>query len=190
MSRWASTASRASQTAEELSVAQEKILADEVGTPVEPHPMKNLINRSVPGRVLAGVVMSGLTIALIVAGVGFKAIDPRLLLKLMLPVALIAIVLVTVYSPSARAAWGRRCLIDGIVSFALAVASVQVRGQPLWPTDPRYEHALDQGIRWWLKHEIWTAATYFVGTIIVAGVLFALSYWLLRSPHVRHRDTH
>ena len=108
----------------------------------------------------------------------------------MLPVALIAIVLVTVFSPSSRAAWGRLCLIDGIVSFALAVASVQVRGQPLWPTDPGCEHALDRGIRWWLKHEIWTAATYFGGTIIVAAVLFALSYWLLRSPHARHRGAH
>ena len=91
----------------------EKILADEVSTPVEPHPMKNLIDRSVPGRAFAGVVMSGLTLALIVAGVGYKVIDPRLLLKLMLPVALIAIVLVTVYSPSAWAAWGRLCLSMG-----------------------------------------------------------------------------
>jgi hypothetical protein len=49
----------------------------------------------------------------------------------MLPLALIAIVLVTVFSPSARAVWGRLCLIDAMVSFALAVASLQVRGQPL-----------------------------------------------------------
>jgi hypothetical protein len=179
-----------SRTAGEVSVAPEKILADDVSTPVEPHAVRNPSDRSLSDRVRAGLVMSGLTLALMAMGLGYEPADHRLPAELMLPAALIATIVVAVFSSSARAAWGRLCLINGMVSVALGAASVQVRGQPLWPTDPGYEYALDQGTRWWLKHEIWTGATYFGGTIIVAAVLFALSYWLLRSPHARHRGAH
>jgi hypothetical protein len=171
-------------------VAPEKILADDVSTPVEPHAVRNPSDRSVSDRVRAGLVMSGLTLALMAMGLGYEPADYRLPAELMLPAALIATILVAVFSSNVRAAWGRLCLINRIVSVALGAASVQVRGQPLWPTDPGYEHALDQGIHWWLKHGVGTAATYLCSAIVVAAVLFALSYWLLRSPHARHRGVH
>jgi hypothetical protein len=56
--------------------------------------------------------------------------------------------------------------------------------------DPGYEHALDQAMQWWLGHVISIAAAYFSGAIVAAATSFALSYWLLRSPHGRHRDAH
>jgi hypothetical protein len=110
--------------------------------------------------------------------------------QLILPVAMIATVLVVSLSSTARATWGQLCLINGIMSIALAVVSVLGRAQPLWPTDPGYERALEQAIQWWLGHVISTAAAYFSGALVVAAVLFAVSDWLLRSPHGPHRDAH
>jgi hypothetical protein len=45
-------------------------------------------------------------------------------------------------------------------------------------------------MQWWLRHLVATAAAYFGGAAVVAVVLFALGYWLLRSPHGRHRDAY
>ena len=151
---------------------------------------RNLSRPQVLGRVLAGFVMGGLTLGLIGLAVAIGPMAALLLVQLILPVAMIATVLVVSLASTARAAWGRLCLINGIMSIALAAASVQCRGQPLWPTDPGYERALDQAIQWWVGHVIWSAAAYFGGAIFVATVLFALSYWLLRSPHGLHRHAH
>src|SRR6516162_4213640 len=148
----------------------------------------NVTDRPILGRVLAGLVMGGLTLGLIGLAVAIGRIAALLLVQLILPVAMIATVLIVSLASTARAAWGRMCLINGIMSIALAAASVQGRGQPLWLTDPGYERALDQAIQWWLGHLVSTAAAYFAGAIVIAAVLFALSYWLLRSPHRRHRD--
>jgi hypothetical protein len=151
---------------------------------------KKLARPQVFGRILAGFLMGGLTLALIGLAVAMGPMAALLLVQLIFPVAMIATVLVVSLSSTVRAAWGRLCLINGIISIALAATSVQGRGQPLWPTDPGYERALDQSIQWWLGHVISTAAAYFSGAIVVAAVLFALSYWLLRSPDGRHRDAH
>lgn len=152
--------------------------------------MRNVAQPPVLGRILAGFFMAGLTLALIGLAAAAGPTAALLLVELVLPVAMIATVLVVSLSSTTRAAWGRLCLINGILSIALATASVQGRGQPLWPTDPGYERVLDQAIQWWLVHLIWTTAAYFGATIIVAAVLFALSYWLLRSSHGRHRGAH
>ena len=149
----------------------------------------NVTDRPILGRVLAGLVMGGLTLGLIGLAVAIGPIAALLLVQLILPVAMIATVLIVSLASTARAAWGRLCLINGIMSIALAAASVQGQGQPLWPTDPGYERALDQGIQWWVGHVISTAAAYFGGAVVVAAVLFALSYWLL-PPHGLHRDAH
>ena len=85
---------------------------------------------------------------------------------------------------------GRLCLTNGIVSIALAAASLQGRGQPLRPADLGDERALDQAMHRWLGRLMWTAAAYSCAAIVVAAVLFALSYWLLRWPHGRHRAAH
>ncbi len=142
------------------------------------------------GRILAGFFMGGLTLALIGLTVAVGPTAALFLVQLILPVAMIATVLVVSLSSTGRAAWGRLCLINGIMSIALAAASVEGRAQPLWPADPGYERALDQGMQWWLGHVISTAAPYLSGAIVAAATLFALSYWLLRSPHGRHRDAH
>jgi len=150
---------------------------------------RNLSRPQVLGRVLAGFVMGGLTLGLIGLAVAIGPMAALLLVQLILSVAMIATVLVVSLASTARAAWGRLCLINGMC-IALAAASVQGQGQPLWPADPSYERALDQGIQWWVGHVISTAAAYFGGAIVVAAVLFVLSYWLLRSPHGLHRDAH
>ena len=120
----------------------------------------NVTDRPILGRVLAGLVMGGLTLGLIGLAVAIGPIAALLLVQLILPVAMIATVLIVSLASTARAAWGRLCLINGIMSIALAAASVQGQGQPLWPTDPGYERALDQGIQWWVGHVISTAAAY------------------------------
>ena len=79
--------------------------------------------------------------------------------------------------------------MNGVVSLALGGASIRY-DQPLWPADPLYERALDQAMQWWLRHVIWTTAAYFAAAMIIAAVLFALSYWLLHSSHGRHRQAH
>jgi len=152
--------------------------------------MRNATDRSILGRILAGFVMGGLTVSLIGLAAAIEPAAAQPLVQLILPAAVISVVLLASFSSTARAAWGRLCLINGILSVGLAVGSVPGRGQPLWPMDPGYENALDQAIQWWLSHVIWTAAAYFGGGIVVAAVLFALSYLLLRSPHGRHRDAH
>ena len=84
---------------------------------------------------------------------------------------MIATVLVVSLSSTARAAWGRLCFINGIISIALAAASVEGRGQPLWPVDSSYESALDRAMQWSLGHVILTAAAYFAGAIAAAAML-------------------
>jgi hypothetical protein len=151
---------------------------------------RNVARPQVFGRILAGFLMGGLTLVLIGLAVAIGPLATLLLVQLILPVAMIATVLVVTLSSTTRVAWGRLCLINGIMSIALAAASVQSRGQPLWPADPDYERALDQAMHWWLGHVISTAAAYFGGAVVIAAVLFALSYWLLHSPHGLHRDAH
>jgi hypothetical protein len=155
--------------------------------------MSKIAHNSTLGRILAGFVMGGLTLALMVLtavlGPIRGAILVDLLMKLVVPAAVIATVLVAALSGSVRTAWGRLCLMNGVVSLALAGTSVEI-GQPLWPADPVYERALDQAMQWWVRHVIWTATTYFAAALIIAAVLFAFSYWLLHSPHRRPRQAH
>ena len=155
--------------------------------------MRNVRHGCTFGRIFAGFAMGGITLALVVVtavlGPLGSAALVHPLVQFMFPAAAIATVLIAALSTSARAAWGRLCLMNGVMSLALAGASVE-NGQPLWPTDAVYERALDQAMQWWVNHVIWTTATYFVAAMIIAAVLFAFSYWLLHSPHVRHRQAH
>jgi len=43
-------------------------------------------------------------------------------------------------------------------------------------------------MQWWIGQVIWTTAAYFAAAVIIAASLFTLSYWLLHSPHRRHRQ--
>ena len=155
--------------------------------------MRNVGGSSTLSRMIAGFAMGSLTFALIglsaaLGPIGVGAVLHSLA-RLILPLAAIAAALIAALSSSARRAWARVCLMNGVVSATLAGASVEV-GQPLWPADPVYEHALDQGMQWWLRHVIWTTAAYFATAMIIAAALFALSYWLLHPPHGRHRQAH
>jgi len=142
------------------------------------------------GRILSGLLMGSLTLALIdlMAAIGRTAAP--LLQQLILPIAMVSTVLVVSLSLTARAAWGRLYLISGIISIVLAAAIVEGRGQPHWPADPTYEHTLDRAMQWWLGELISTVASYFSAAMIAAAMLLALSYWLLRSPHGSRRDAH
>jgi hypothetical protein len=105
--------------------------------------MRNILNGPTLGRVFAGCVMGGLTLALVglttVLGPAGVAAVAHPLVRLIFPVAAIATVLIVALSSSARTAWGRLCLMNGVVSIALAGANVQ-NGQPLWPAELAQEH--------------------------------------------------
>lgn len=152
--------------------------------------MSKATKHSICARIVAGLVMGSLTLALIGSTatiVPVQSAEPgHPVVQLILPVAAIATVLIVVLSTTARATWGRLCLTNGVVSVALAAASIKSLGQPFWPVDPLYERALDQAIRSWLGHLMWTAAAYASAAIVVAAVFFALSYWLLHSRYRRH----
>jgi hypothetical protein len=155
--------------------------------------MRSLTDRLSLGRSVAAFVMGCLALALIglttvLGPVKLAAfVDP--MVKFTVPAAAIVTVLIAALSSSPRIAWGRLCLMNGVMSIALAGVGVQ-SGQPLWSADPLYERALDQGMQWWLTHMIWTTAGYFAVTLIMGAALFALRYWLLHSPHRRHRQAH
>lgn len=155
--------------------------------------MTNVAHSSTLGRVIAGFAMGSLTFALIglsaaLGPIGVTAVLHSLA-QLIFPLAAIAAALIAALSSSARRAWGRLCLMNGVVSIALAGVSVRYE-QPLWPADPLYERALDQAMQWWFRHVVWTTAAYFAAAMIIAAVLLALSYWLLHSSHGRHRQAH
>jgi hypothetical protein len=145
------------------------------------------------GRIFAGLAMGGLTLALVVLTTAFGPIGAaglvHAMVKLTVPAAAIVTAAIAALSSSVRQAWGRLCLMNGVVSLALAGVSVE-NGQPLWPTDPLYERALDQAMQWWVRHLIWTTAAYVAAAVVIAVVLFTLSYWLLHSQHRRRRQAH
>ena len=98
--------------------------------------MKNLADGCTFGRILAGFVMGGLTLALVVLTAGFAPIGVAAfvhpMVKLIVPAAAIATVVIAGFSSSVRRAWGRLCLMNGIATLALAGVSVE-DGQPVWP---------------------------------------------------------
>jgi hypothetical protein len=152
--------------------------------------MRKATKHSIVARIIAGLVMGSVTLALIGSTVTIVPVQPAELghpvIRLILPVAAIATVLIVAFSTTARAAWGKLCLTNGVVSVALAAANIKSLGQPFWPADSLYEHALDQAMRSWLGHLMWTATAYSCAAFVVAAVLFALGYWLLHSPYRRH----
>ena len=153
--------------------------------------MSKAIKHSIVDRIVAALVMGSVTLALIGSTATIVPVQPAELghpvIRLILPVAAIATVLIVAFSTTAQAAWGRLCLTNGVVSVALAAANIKSLGQPFWPTDALYERALDQAMRSWLGHLMWTATAYSCAAFLVAAVFFALGYWLLHSPYRRHR---
>jgi hypothetical protein len=81
---------------------------------------------------------------------------------------------------SPRSAWGTGCFINGLLSTAVAV-SLCIQDYP-WADHSQYTEDLDRAIGP-LTHFVWALAAR-VGLIalILAAILFALSYWLLGPP--------
>jgi hypothetical protein len=101
--------------------------------------MRNLSAGSRLSRVFAGFVMGGLTLALlgltaVLEPIGLAAVVHPLM-QLIFAIGAVVTVVIAALSSSVRSTWGRLCLMNGVVSLALAGASVE-NGQPLWPTDP------------------------------------------------------
>jgi hypothetical protein len=80
-----------------------------------------------------------------------------------------------------RSGWGRGCLVNGLLSAAVA-AGFGTQDE-FWSGRSGYMEDLDQAIGP-LNHFVWALAAR-VGLIalMLAAVLFALSYWLLGPPH-------
>jgi hypothetical protein len=94
--------------------------------------MRNVTEGSTLGRIVPGFAMGSLTLALIgltavIGPIGVAAIVHPLV-QLIFPLAAIATVLIAIPSSTARVAWGRLCLINGVMSIALAGASAQGGG--------------------------------------------------------------
>jgi hypothetical protein len=84
-------------------------------------------------------------------------------------------------SMSARRAWGRGFLVDGLLSVAVGIG-FQLQS-PSWPEESQYQYDLDRAIGP-LNHFIWIfVAKIGLLALILAVLLFALGYWLLRPPH-------
>jgi hypothetical protein len=82
---------------------------------------------------------------------------------------------------SVRAAWGDGCFVNGLLSTAVAL-SFRVQDEP-WSGRLQYPDDLDRAIGS-LTHFVWAlAARVGLATLVLAAVLFALSYWLLGPPH-------
>jgi hypothetical protein len=82
---------------------------------------------------------------------------------------------------SLHSAWGRGCLANGVLSAAVAVGSgIQ---DDLWAGRSQYMDEIDRAIGP-LTNFIWElAARIGLVALILAAILFALSYWLLGPPH-------
>src|SRR5690349_2173316 len=115
--------------------------------------MSNFTDGSTRDRIFAGFMMGSVTLALffltaVLGPIGAAALVHPLV-ELPVPAAAIVTVVIASISSSLRLAWGRLCLMNGVISVALAGVSVG-HSQPLWPTDPLYERALDEAVQWWL----------------------------------------
>ena len=83
-------------------------------------------------------------------------------------------------------------IIAALALGGLVLALIGVRaagGQPIWPPDYAYEHALDQAMGARIGELVAIASAYLgAAFILLAAVL--LGYWLVRSSHQRHRGAH
>jgi hypothetical protein len=91
--------------------------------------MRNIIGRLSFGRALAGVVMGCLTLGLVglttILGPTGQSAVIDFGVRVFVPAAAIATILIAALSSSARTAWGRLRLMNGVVSLGLARVSVE-----------------------------------------------------------------
>ena len=134
------------------------------------------------GRIVVASVMGATAFALavlLVAAAGLPiAVAP--VVAALAGAALLAVWLAR-RKASLRSAWSRGCLVNSLLSAGVAFGfRVQ---DDLWVGRSQYAEDLDRAIGP-LTHFIWAlAARAGLIALILAAVLFALSYWLLGPPH-------
>src|SRR6516225_3546801 len=124
---------RSGQSSRKAGMASDRIAQH---TPDRAAILGNLNKGSALGRIVAGFVMGGLTLASVLLTTGLAPIGVvafvHPMVKLIVSAAAIATVVIAGFSSSVRRAWGRLCLMNGIATLALAGVSVE-DGQPVWP---------------------------------------------------------
>jgi hypothetical protein len=139
---------------------------------------------NIAARIVIAVVMAGAAFALAMLGVARAALGlvPAIAIIMFIGAGLIAL-WIAWPSPSLRYAWGRGCLVNGVMS-AVAAIGLHVQNE-LWQGRSPSAEDLDRAIGP-LTHLVWALAAR-VGaiTLVLALVLLALSYWLLGPPHRR-----
>lgn len=134
------------------------------------------------GRIVVAVVMGGTAFALsvlLVAAAGLL-VNVATVVAALAGVGLLAGWLAW-RKASLRSAWARGCLANGLLS---AVVAFSFRAQDdLWVGRSRYYEDLDRAIGP-VADFVWAlAARTGLIALILAAILFVLSYWLFRPPH-------
>ena len=92
----------------------------------------------------------------------------------------ILVVAIAVWSWGARSAW-RRASLAGVLSSGAVAAGSRVQDEP-WSGGPGYMQEIDRAIGP-LNDFLWAlAARGAISILVLAAVLFALTYWLLGPP--------
>jgi hypothetical protein len=146
-------------------------------------------------RILAGVIMWGVALAVSMLATATAAFDAKgavLVVTLLSAAALVAIVVSLSRSTSARVAWGRLCLVDGAMSVALGIASLVLNGQADRPPGFGYGQDIERSVGPMpLPGAFWAHATYLgIAVVALGAILFALSYWLFAPNHRHERQAH
>jgi hypothetical protein len=133
-------------------------------------------------RAFAAILMGGLAFALLsvlLVRVDFS-VGASLFILASLGAGLLAF-WVARRANSARSAWGGGCLANGLLSMGVALG-LRVQDD-LWADRSSYMEDLDRAMGP-LTPFVWAlAARLGLIALILATVLFALSYWLLGPPH-------
>jgi len=134
-------------------------------------------------RVLAAAVMGGTAFALILPLGALTNLPKIAVLAVTGGGAVLLAMWLAARSVSARSAWGRGCLVDGLLSVAVGVG-FRLQEEP-WSNGSQYMRDLDRAIGP-LTPFVWALAAWAgLAALMLATVLLALSWWLLGPPH-RH----
>ena len=134
------------------------------------------------GRIVVAVVMGGTAFVLAVLLITAAGLPVAVatVVAALLSAGLLAAWLAKQKS-SARSAWARGCLANGLLS---AVVAFSFRTQDdLWVGRSQYTENLDRAIGPLTHFIMGLAARVGLVALILAAILFVLSYWLVRPPH-------
>jgi len=133
---------------------------------------------------VAALAMGGIGFVLILL-LGARSNSPGFagpLILALVPAGLLAIWIAT-RAASAKAAWGRGCFVNGLLSIGVAM-TFWIQEEP-WSGRPAYPDELYRGIGP-LTDFIWPLVAWAgLAGLILAAILLAFSWWLLDPPHRR-----